>query len=296
MFLIEYTVLFLLDYYLIHLLKTDDAKFAFNLYGTESNNMKKTSFVLAMAFALVFISQGAFADVNSDIEALKKGQAQMQKDLAEIKKLIKAIPAGRRGQARPPFKPQDLTVEGAPFLGSADAPVTIVEFTDYQCPFCKRHTKNTMGQLVKEYVDAGKVKYILREFPLVSIHPQAHKLSQAALCAGDQGKYWEMHDRFFAGKKPTPKTIDADVEALGLDGATFKECYDSGKHKKTVDKDIADGSKLGVRGTPSFFFGKTSGSNKIHATAMLRGAQGFPQFKKEIEKLLNAKADAKKGS
>ena len=263
--------------------------------------MKRSSFVLAvaMAFTLMFSAQGALADESSDlkgeIEALKKGQIQMKKDLAEIKKLIKAIPAGGRGKARAPFKPQDLAVEGAPFLGSADAPVTIVEFTDYQCPFCKRHAKGTMSQLVKEYVDAGKVKYILREFPLKSIHPQAYKLSQAALCAGDQGKYWEMHDRFFAGKKPTPKTIDADVEALGLDSATFKECYDSGKYAKTVDKDIAEGSKLGVRGTPSFFFGKTAGASKIRATAMLRGAQGFPQFKKEIEKLLNAK-DAKKGS
>jgi protein-disulfide isomerase len=264
--------------------------------------MKRSSFILAlvMAFTLMFSSQGALADENSDlkseIEALKKGQSQMQKDLAEIKKLIKAIPARGRGKARAPFKPQDLAVEGAPFLGSADAPVTIVEFTDYQCPFCKRHAKGTMSQLLKEYVDSGKVKYILREFPLRSIHPQAYKLSQAALCANDQGKYWEMHDRFFAGKKPTPNTIDADVEALGLDSATFKECYDSEKHKKTVDKDIADGSKLGVRGTPSFFFGKTAGASKIHATAMLRGAQGFPQFKKEIEKLLNPKADAKKGS
>lgn len=264
--------------------------------------MRKSSFILAlvMALTLIFSAQGVFADENGDlkneIEALKKGQSQMQKDLAEIKKLIKAIPSRPARKARAPFKPQDLTVEGAPFLGSADAPVTIVEFTDYQCPFCKRHTKNTMGKLVKEYVDSGKVKYILREFPLVSIHPQAHKLSQAALCAGDQGKYWEMHDRFFDVRKASPKTIDADAEALGLDMATFKECYDSEKYKKTVDKDIADGSKMGVRGTPSFFFGKTEGATKIRATAMLRGAQGFPQFKVEIEKLLNAKADAKKGS
>jgi protein-disulfide isomerase len=264
--------------------------------------MKRSSFILAlvMAFTLMFSSQGALADENSDlkgeIEALKKGQSQMKKDLAEIKKLIKAIPAGPKRKTPTPFKPQDLGVEGAPFLGSADAPVTIVEFTDYQCPFCKRHAKGTMSQLVKEYVDSGKVKYILRAFPLKSIHPQAYKLSQAALCANDQGKYWEMHDRFFGVKKTSPKTIYADVEALGLDSATFKECYDSGKYVKTVDKDIADGSKLGVRGTPSFFFGKTAGSSKIHATAMLRGAQGFPQFKAEIEKLLNPKADAKKGS
>jgi len=101
---------------------------------------------------------------------------------------------------------------------------------------------------------------------------------------------------FFAGKKPTPDAIDEDVKALGLDAATFKECYDSGKYAKTVDKDIADGSKMGVRGTPSFFFGKTQGASKIHATAMLRGAQGFAQFKAEIEKLLNPKADDKKGS
>jgi protein-disulfide isomerase len=264
--------------------------------------MKKSSLILGliMAFTLIITGPSAFAEDNADlrneIDALKKGQSLMQKDLAEIKKLIKAIPSAPKRKARPPFKPQDLGVEGAPFLGSADAPVTIVEFTDYQCPFCKRHTKGTMTQVVKDYVDAGKVKYVLREFPLKSIHPEAYKLSQAALCAGDQGKYWEMHDKFFSVRKASPSTIDADAEALGLDITTFKECYDSGKYAKTVDQDIKDGSKLGVRGTPSFFFGKTDGSSKIRASSMLRGAQGFPQFKKEIEKLLNPKADAKKDS
>ena len=134
------------------------------------------------------------------------GQEQIKKELAEIKKLIKQRPIAPKRQQAKAFKPSDINIGNSPFLGKPNAPVTIVEFTDYQCPFCKRFAKNTQTQIIENYVDKGKVKYVLREFPLKNIHPNADKLAQAALCAGDQGKYWEMHDRFLKGsKKPNPK-------------------------------------------------------------------------------------------
>ncbi len=262
--------------------------------------MRKPNFILVLFafFALVLAAPQAFADEVGDlkieIEGLKKGQTKMQKDLAEIKKLLKQRPAAGPRRTAPVFKPQDLSVDGSPFMGNADAPVTIVEFTDYHCPFCKRHSTRTIPQIVKDYVDTGKVRYVLREFPIKSIHPKAYKVAQAALCAGDQGKYWEMHDSLFKGAKGNPDDLSTHVEAVGLDAAALKECIDSGKFAKAVDKDIADGSKLGVRGTPSFFLGKTdpNDATKIKATDMLRGAQPFPQFKSTIEKLLNMKKSA----
>ena len=217
------------------------------------------------------------------------GQDEIKKELAEIKKLIKERPAARKRKQVKAFEPSDISIANSPFLGKADAPVTIIEFTDYQCPFCKRFSKNTLPQIIKEYVDTGKVKYVLREFPLKSIHPSADKLAQAALCAGDQGKYWEMHDSYFTGAtKPNPKDLSKEIAALKLNAKTFNACLDSDKYAKKVTTDISDGTKLGVRGTPSFFLGKPKkgDSSTVHATKMLRGAQGFPAFKKVIDELL----------
>ena len=218
-----------------------------------------------------------------------EGQADIKNELAEIKKLIKERPAAPKRRQPKPFEPTDVSIAGSPVMGKANAPVTIIEFTDYQCPFCKRFAVNTLVQIKKEYVETGKVKNVLREFTLQSNHPAAEKLSQAALCAGDQGKYWEMHDSFFKGtKKPNPKDLSAEIAALKLDAKAFNACLASDKYLKKISTDISEGSKLGVRGTPSFFLGKMKkgDSSTVHATKMLRGAQGFPAFKAAIDELL----------
>ena len=217
------------------------------------------------------------------------GQDEIKKELAEIKKLIKERPAAPKRKQAKAFEPSDISIANSPFLGQADAAVIVIEFTDYQCPFCKRFSKSTLPQIITEYIDTGKVKYVLREFPLKSIHPSADKLAQAALCAGDQGKYWEMHDSFFKGTtRPNPRDLSKEITALKLDAKTFNACMDSDKYAKKIATDISDGAKLGVRGTPSFFIGKPKkgDSSTVHATKMLRGAQGFPAFKKVIDELL----------
>jgi len=259
-----------------------------------SFNASKSSLFLTALFLLALVSAPlALAETDdvsalkSEIESLKKGQESMQKDLEEIKKLLKSQPA-RRGRAPEPFKPTDVGIGGSPFLGKADAPVTMVEFTDYQCPFCKRHSTQTLPQIMKDFIDTGKLKYVLREYPL-PIHPDAIKGSAAALCAKDQGKYWEMHDRIFAEpRKLAPEDVKAHAEALSLDVAAFQECIDSDKYGKQIQADIADGRKVGVRGTPSFFLGrsKPGDGSTFHATEFLRGAQPYGQFKEVIEKLL----------
>ena len=227
--------------------------------------------------------------LQEEINALKAGQQAIQKDLAEIKKLLQAQRAPSRA-APAPFKPQDVSIKDAPFLGNAGAKLTLVEFTDYQCGFCKRHFNNVLPQIKQDYVDTGRVKYVMRQFPLVSIHPRATKASEAALCAGDQGKYWEVHDRIFGDqRKLSDEDLQAHAKAEGLDGARFKDCLGSDKYTKRVQTDVAEGAKAGVRGTPSFFLGLTdlSSPDKIRATEYIRGAQPFPSFKKAIDKLLS---------
>ena len=193
-----------------------------------------------------------------------------------------------------PLISQDVSIKGAPFLGSANAKVTLVEFTDYQCSFCRRHFTNVMPRIRKEYVDTGKLKYVMRQFPLVNIHSRATKASEAALCAGDQGKYWEVHTRIFNNQR---KLSDADLlahaEAEGLDTVTFEACLDDGKYTEQVKSDTSDGSKAGVRGTPSFVLGLTDRAkpDKIRATEFIRGAQAFDTFKAKIDVLLTDPSD-----
>ena len=180
------------------------------------------------------------------LTASRPGQQAIQKELGEIKKLLQAQRAQPQRKQRAPFKPTDISIKGAPFLGKATAKVTMVEFTDYQCPFCRRHFTKVQPEIQKQYVDTGKVKYVMRQFPLVSIHPRATKASEAALCAGDQGKYWEVHRRIFdAQRKLSDDDLRAHAEAEELDLAQFDGCLTDGKYNEQVKADMSEGLQGG---------------------------------------------------
>ena len=232
----------------------------------------------------------AQSDLRAEIESLKEGQARIESELAAIKKLLLASQPKKPA----PFKPQDVTISGSPFRGSPTAKITLVEFTDYQCPFCKRHAANTYPQIIKNYVETGQVKYVQREFPLKRIHPRATRAAEAALCAGEQNKYWEMHDKIFEHQKQLgEENLAAYAAEVGADSAGFKSCMEGGTFAKRVAADLRDGAKIGVRGTPSFVFGLTDPNDdtKIHATKFLRGAQPYAAFEKTIKELLESKSE-----
>jgi protein-disulfide isomerase len=196
-----------------------------------------------------------------------------------------------RGRAAAPpeeFKSIVLGIGDGPFKGAPDARVTLVEFTDYQCPFCARHQKETVPQLLEKYVKTGKLKYVVRDFPLEAIHPAAVKAAEAPHCAGDGGKYWEMHELLFANPRAmAPADLVAHAQALGLDANAFQACMEGGKYTPRVNQARAEGARAGVRGTPSFFLGITEpNSDKITAVAAIRGARPFAKFQEEIETLL----------
>ncbi len=260
--------------------------------------MTRLLFSTACALVALFVAatQPGFAQSSEEtgvlakeIESLKKGQAAIQKDLREIKKLLQQrLRPGRTRQARP-FTPKDIDLAGAAVRGAADAPVTLVEFTDYQCPFCRRHFSNVMPRIEKEYVATGKLRYMLKEFPIPSLHPGAPKAAEGALCAGAQGKYWEMHDLIFQNQRAVlPSQLKDRATELGLDVAAFSDCLDGGKYRERVQADMSAGRAAGVSGTPSFFLGRTDPKNpdKIKATKFIRGAQGYAAFKKVIDELL----------
>jgi protein-disulfide isomerase len=192
-----------------------------------------------------------------------------------------APPPQQQEQPQQPAGPLDVSIGDAFFIGDPEAPVTIIEYTDYQCPFCSRHFAQTFPQLVEDYVNTGVVRYVFKDFPLNSIHPQAAEAAEAARCAGDQDQYVEMHNQLFvdqsrwAGQQPTNIFIGY-AEKLGLDTDAFGECLTSGKYESAVNADLQEGVQLGVTGTPAFFINGYPVS----------GAQPFAVFQQAIESLL----------
>lgn len=165
--------------------------------------------------------------------------------------------------------------------GNSDAVVTIVEFSDFQCTFCKRFYDNALGQIRSTYIDTGKVKFVYRDFPL-GFHQNAQIAAEAAECAGEQGKFWEYHDKIFDNSQSDGTGLYKDdlkqyAAELGLDAAAFNTCIDSGKYTQEVNDDFNDGSAAGVDGTPTFF---------INGTKIV-GAQPFSNFQQIIDAELN---------
>ncbi len=181
-----------------------------------------------------------------------------------------------------------IATAGAPSLGAADAPVVIVEFVDYQCPFCAHHLRTTLPLLREQYVDTGKVRYVVRHFPLEAVHAKAFKAHEAAHCADEQGHYWPMHKHLLSHQEVMDRGgLIAAAEEVGLDRKAFVACLDSGEQAAAVRADIAAGNAAGVTGTPSFFLGRGgAGVNDIRVVQKISGAQVFSVFQREIDALL----------
>ena len=238
--------------------------------------------VLVTAPAAYAQSANDISSLRKEVEAMKASQTEMQKNI----KIIKDILMGKQ----PPLEDVYVTTAGAQSMGDAKAKVILVEFSDYQCPFCGRYANDTYSKIADDYVKTGKVKYVLRNFPLEQLHPNAEKAAEAAECAGDQGKYWEMHERLFKNQSQLDaKELPAHALVLGLDQPKFQDCLSTGKFTAKVKADQADGGKLNVTGTPTFFFGYVDPKDptKIMAVKKLSGAQPLSAFTDILDALLN---------
>lgn len=166
-------------------------------------------------------------------------------------------------------------LKDAPSLGPENAPVTIVEFSDYQCPFCARWQQEVWPQISETY--QGKVRLVYRDFPLVQAHPYAQDAAVAARCAGEQGRYWEYHDLLFLGEMEfSPLAYEAFASRLELDMDPFNQCRKSSEMLQLVQSDLSLGELVGIDGTPTFF---VNGYR-------IKGAQPFEEFQKVIDSIL----------
>ncbi|MEK6914806.1 MAG: DsbA family protein [Nanoarchaeota archaeon] len=177
-----------------------------------------------------------------------------------------------------------VKIDGSdPILGDKNAEISIVEFSDFQCPFCARANSDAVAQFKKsDYYKNGKVNLVYKHFPLNSIHPFAQKAAEAAVCAQDQGKFWEMHDKIFANQNAlSVDNLKSYAKSIGLNQAKFDSCLDGGKSENKVSNDIKQSTDAGAQGTPYFVVV----NNKDGETKVVSGAQPWVNFEAAINSL-----------
>lgn len=232
-------------------------------------------------------------DVEKRLAAMEASQKAILKELQDIKTMLQGrpnpVPQVNRVPAAPPapvpLPTFDLEIAGSASKGRADAPLTLIEFSEFECPFCGRFARDTFGQIEREYINTGKLRYVFRHFPL-SIHQKAVKAAEAAECARSQGKFWEMHDRLFANQQLIgPNDLFQHAQALGLNSSAFQQCL-VGQTSARVRQDANEGGRAGITGTPTFFIGRVTKEGKLKVLAKLTGAKTFALFKTTLDDLL----------
>ena len=240
---------------------------------------------------------------------LRKRFGIIKQPAASIGSSVPTVTGGNNVPSNAPSvpRPQPTTVQAAPNgngalidslidddirVGSDNASVVVVEFSDFQCPFCRKWWRESFFSLQNEYIKTGKVQFVYRDFPL-NFHPAAIKMAEGAECARDQAKWEQMHDKIFIeqdkqGQGTIQFTGDGSneikkwaSEISGMDATKFNSCLDSGKYTQEVQKDFADGTQVGVSGTPSFYIGKRGGQAQN-----IVGAQPYSALKQTIDQLL----------
>lgn len=251
------------------------------------NLNEKISLPVAIVIASVLLSGSMiFLGLNADLGKNLKTDVKdalneyIQEQQQEAQKQAVA-------ENQPKIIPGDFT-DDDPVKGNKNAKITIVEFSEYQCPYCARFYENAYQDILKDYVNTGKAKVVFRDLPL-DFHPGAMPAALAANCARDQGgdaMYFKMHDKLFENQKTifadTTKiddTMKQMASQLGLNSTKFASCYDSEKYKDEIEKDIADAASVGIRGTPAF----------IINGQYISGAQPYEKFKAIIEQELAKK-------
>ncbi len=249
---------------------------------------ERSRFVRAAArvtlLVLFPVFTGVAQDGASDPGITRKQADDILNELRQIRQLLEG--QNRSAGQAPAAAPLTgrVRLDQGYSLGSSEAPLAMVEFTDYECPFCRQFQSSTFAEIRKQYIDTGKVRFVVRDFPLVN-HPYAFPAAEAAHCAADQGKFWPMHDALFSDPgQLVQKRLLEHAEALKLEMDDFQSCLQTGRHKLEIQDQVQVATALQVHGTPSFLIGKIAGgevAGKIVMGALTFGA--YEALLKEAE-------------
>ena len=247
-------------------------------------SVKKSTFNGLIIGLVIVVAVAAFfaGSYASNLNSNQISEEDLETVIAklELKILQNQLPTEQ------PKLTMKVSIDNDPIIGNPNAPITIIEFSDFQCPFCARFYTQTLPLIHEEYIESGKVKLVFRDYPIQSIHPNAVPAAVASECANEQGKFKEMHDMLFEKQNEWSRQETADALSLFSQYATkiqlqqerFDSCLTNGKYIEEIKKDLGDGRDYGVSGTPGFFVG----NDKI-GYVELKGAQPFDSFKKIID-------------
>lgn len=221
-------------------------------------------------------------EIFKQINELRVDNNKLRKDVEQLKTQLAKLKSGKSN----PRIVSQVSMDDDPVMGKDVAKVAIIEFTDYQCSFCRRHKEQTLPKLKENYIDTGKVQYVLRDFPL-NFHKQAQSAAIAANCAGEQGAYWSMHEKLFDRSTQASKNSYLQLaENMKLDMDKYASCLDDPAQVTEVNKDLKYGEQIGVNGTPAFFIGKIKNGQVVNAQ-FISGARPYSSFSKVIDSMLN---------
>ena len=272
--------------------------------NSEKITIKKSTYSTLIVGAVIAIAVAAFfagffaGSSSTEMVSTDVSKSELENKISALEKKINEmkVPTEQPSQQNPtpsnlvPSPPStkldNISLDDDPVKGDPNAPITIVEFSDFQCPFCGRWYTNTLGPITENYIDSGKVKLVYRDMPLNSIHPNANSAHVAAECADEQNKFWDYHDILFDRQAEWNRLSVGDLSdklneyatTLGLDSSSFDSCLSSDKMANEVAQDGADARKYGASGTPTFFVG-----NEELGYTKLVGAQPYQSFQNLID-------------
>ncbi len=240
--------------------------------------------IIGFSAALALLAVAPFVRA----QGITSEQAQeILNELKQIRQVLERQPAAGQPAAAPDDKVSMQLAPGGFSIGTKDAPLTLVEYTDYQCPFCQQFHNTAFQQIKTNYIDSGKIRYISRDYPL-DFHENARRAAVAARCAGEQGKFWELrHVMIVNADQLKADNLTTYAKNVQLDLPKFQACISSDKYIAGIDKDIAEGNSAGVSGTPSFVLGRMD-KDKLQGVRLV-GAMPYAQFEAKIKELLDAK-------
>ena len=254
-----------------------------------SANMLKLSAVALLAiFSLSGpqTQQDEVAALRKEVEALKAQQATMLRDLTAIKNFLQALAQAQQPSAEA-LLGKPVQIDGVPAKGSASAKVMMVEVSDYHCPFCRRFRQQTQPQIDAQYIATGKIRYAFIDYPIAQLHPEAFRAHEAANCAGDEGKYWEMNGALFESPARDVAALVGLAGKVGLNTTAFRTCLEGGKFSARVRESVSRMQALGVDSTPMFLIGLTPAPGQpLKVLRVVKGAVPFEEFRAALDKAL----------
>lgn len=245
--------------------------------------------ILMLSSLFIVACQPESPPEHDELTILKQELGQLKQDIRIMASQVNDIHRVAMASTEPQYKTlatqDNIDVNGQlPTLGTDEATLGIIEFSDYQCPYCKRYIDQTFSQLKTQYIDTGKLKYITRDFPL-NFHPKAKGAAVAANCSLQQDAYWPMRALLFSNIRTLGDKLYQDsADALSLNIKQFNECLTEQTPLTKIEQDVAYGSSLGIRGTPSFLVGKIE-NNRIINPKLVVGAQSYQTFNAILEAL-----------